>query len=206
MHSSSTMNHRLLRIIGLFVISMLSSCALGTSKINIKHGPLPTTSVQRGGTIYVRQFTDSRKVEDKTSVGNKRNGFGMVLGGFSVKGGKSVAQTMTEHVADALRAAGYNAVVEGSGHSAGAPVLEGDVNEFWLDLFTAVWHNVGVDLRLKNRAGATVWQKRVNGSETNVLWIGVNAEIEKVVRQAIDEMLNEAVAAFSSSTFAAKAK
>jgi hypothetical protein len=146
------MNHLRLRILGLLMISLLSSCALGTSKINIKHGPLPTSSAQRGTTIYVRQFTDSRKVEDKTSVGNKRNGFGMVLGGFSVKGGKSVAQTMTEHVADALRAAGYNAVVEGDGHPAGAAVLEGDVHEFWLDLFTAVWHNVGVDLRLKNRA------------------------------------------------------
>ena len=200
------MNHRFLRILGLLMISLLSSCALGTSKINIKHGPLPTSSVQHGSTIYVRQFTDSRKVEDKTSVGNKRNGFGMVLGGFSVKGGKSVAQTMTEHVADALRAAGYNAEVEGSRRAAGAPVLEGDVHEFWLDLYTAVWHNAGVDLKLKNSAGATVWQKRVNGSKTNVLWIGVNAEIEKVVRQAIDEMLNEAVAGFSSGAFAAKAR
>lgn len=200
------MNHRILPLLGLLTASLLSSCAIGTTKINVNHGPLQTASVQRGSTIYVRQFTDSRKIEDKTSIGNKRNGFGMVLGGFSVKGGKTVAQTMTDHVADALRAAGYNAVVEGSGHAAGAPVLEGDVYEFWLDLFTAVWHNVGVDLKLKNQAGATVWQKRVKGTETNVLWIGVNSEIEKVVRQAIDKMLNEAVTEFSSDAFAAKAK
>jgi hypothetical protein len=154
----------------------------------------------------VRQFTDSRTIADKTSVGNKRNGFGMVLGGFSVKGGRSVAETMTDHAADALRAAGYKTVVEGSGRPIDAPVLEGNVREFWLDLYTAVWHNVGIDLKLKNSAGAIVWQKRVDGSETNVLWIGVNAEIEKVVRQAIDEMLNEAIAEFATDAFAAKAK
>jgi hypothetical protein len=130
----------------------------------------------------------------------------MVLGGFAVKGGKTVAQTVTDHVADALRAAGYNAVVEGSGSAPGAPVLEGDVHEFWLDLFMATWHNVGIDLKLKNRSGAVVWQKKVEGSETNVLWIGLNAEIEKVIRQAVNKALNQAVKEFASDDFASKAK
>lgn len=185
---------------------LLSNCALGTTKINVTHSPLPTASVPRGGTIVVRQFTDTRKVDDKATIGNKRNGYGMVLGSYAVKGGKTLGQTMTDHVADALRAAGYNAVVEGSGATPGAAtVLEGDVYEFWLDLFMACWHNVGLDLRLK-KGGSVVWQRKVNGSETNVLWLGINAEIEKVVRQALDEALSAAVKEFEGADFASKAK
>ena len=194
-------------LLGLFMAAMLSSCAIGTSKITVAHDPLQPPATLRSGTILVKQFTDSRKdIKDPTHVGNKRNGYGMVLGGYAVKGGKTVAQTVTDHVADALRAAGYNAVVEGSGSASGAPVLEGDVHEFWLDLFMATWHNVGIDLKLKNRSGATVWQKRVAGSETNVLWLGINSEIEKVVRQAVNKALNQAVTEFASDDFASKAK
>lgn len=194
-------------LLGLSMAAMLSSCAIGTTKIKVAHDPLQAPTTLRSGTILVKQFTDSRKdIKDPTSVGNKRNGYGMVLGGFAVKGGKTVAQTVTDHVADALRAAGYNAVVEGSGSAPGAPVLEGDVHEFWLDLFMATWHNVGIDLKLKNRSGAVVWQKKVEGSETNVLWIGLNAEIEKVIRQAVNKALNQAVKEFASDDFASKAK
>jgi len=184
----------------------LSSCAIGTTKIGVSHSPLQPVVSKHSGTIVVKQFTDSRKLEDKASIGNKRNGFGMVLGGFAIKGGKTVAQTMTEYVADALKEAGYNAVVEGSGSSSGAAVLEGDVYEFWLDLFVATWNNVGVDLKLRNRSGAVAWQKKINSSETNVLWIGLNAEIEKVIRQAVDKALNEAVKEFASEDFASKVK
>jgi hypothetical protein len=154
----------------------------------------------------VKPFTDSRKLEDKSKVGNKRNGFGMVLGSFALKGGKTVALTMTEYVSDALKEAGYNVVMEGSGAAPGSVVLEGDVYEFWLDLFMATWHNVGVDLKLRSQAGAVVWQKKINGSETNVLWLGINSEIEKVIRQAIDKALNQAAREFASGDFASHVK
>ena len=193
-------------ILALAAAILLSNCAIGTSKVRASHSPLQPVASKRSGTILVKPFTDSRKLEDKTKVGNKRNGFGMVLGSFALKGGKSVAQTMTEYVADALKEAGYNVVMEGSGAAPGSVVLEGDVYEFWLDLFMATWHNVGVDLKLRSRAGAVVWQKKVNGSETNVLWLGINSEIEKVIRQAIDKALNQAVREFASGDFASHVK
>lgn len=201
------MKHAARLLLGLSMATLFSSCAIGTSRIKVAHDPLQAPATLRSGTILVKQFTDSRKdIKDAASVGNKRNGYGMVLGGFAVKGGKNVAQTMTDHVADALRATGYQAVVEGTGTAPGAPVLEGDVYEFWLDLFMATWHNVGIDLRLRNRSGAVIWQKRVTGSETNVLWLGINAEIEKVVRQAVNKALNQAVKEFASDEFASKVK
>jgi len=182
----------------------LVNCALGTSKIQVSHSPLPAAGTRRAGTIYVRQFTDSRKVEDKSQIGNKRNGFGMVLGHMAIKGEKSVAQVMTDYVADALRSAGYH-VVEGQGGGAGNVVLEGDVYEFWLDLYAAIWHNVGLDLKLK-RSGSVAWQKRIDAKETNVLWLGLPGESRTVVREAIDSALKKAVKEFSSASFAAAAR
>ena len=183
----------------------LVNCALGTSKVQVSHSPLPAAGTQRAGTIYVKQFTDSRQVADKALMGNKRNGFGMVLGHFGIKGGKSVAQVMTDSVADALRAAGYHVVVEGHGGGAGNTVLEGDVDEFWMDLYAAIWHNVGLDLKLK-RGGAVAWQKRIDAKETNVLWLGLPGESRVVVREAIDSALKKAVKEFNSASFAAAAR
>ena len=195
--------HSITRLaLGLLASVSLVNCAIGTSKIQVAHSPLPAATTQRAGTIYVRQFTDSRKVEDKSQIGNKRNGFGMVLGYMAIKGGKSVAQVMTDCVADALRSAGYHVVVEGQGGGAGNAVLEGDVYEFWLDLYAAIWHNVGLDLKLK-RSGAVAWQKRIDAKETNVLWLGLPGESRTVVREAIDSALKKAVQEFNSARFAA---
>jgi hypothetical protein len=183
---------------------VLNSCAIGQSKIAVTHSPLAPPAKQRSGTIVVRTFTDSRKDIDKILVGNKRNGYGMVLGSFAIKGGKSVAEVLTGHFADALTASGYKAVVSDS--ASGSAVLSGDIHEFWLDFYMAVWHSVGVNLQLKDGGGRVVWSKDVTSKETNVLWLGGNSEMEKVIRQSLDKALNQTVQDFASDAFAAKVR
>jgi len=181
----------------------LSNCAIGESKIALAHSPVAATSPQRSGTVVVRTFTDSRKDIDRILLGNKRNGFGMVLGSYAIKGNKSVARTVTGHFADALTAAGYQVVVSDS--ASGGAVLTGDIHELWLDLYAATWANVGVNLQLKN-GGRTVWSKNIEAKETNVLWVGVPSEIEKVLRQAMDKALAQAAQEFASDSFASKVR
>jgi len=188
-------------LLSLLACVSLVNCALGTSKVQVSHSPLPTATTHHAGTIHVRPFTDSRKLEDKTLIGNKRNGFGMVLGHTAIKGGKSVAQVMTDYVADALRASGYNVVV-GAG---GGTELDGDVYEFWTDLYAAIWHNVGMELKLR-RNGSVVWQKRIDAKETNALWLGLPGEGRMVVREAVDNVLKKAITEFNSPSFAGAAR
>lgn len=183
---------------------ILSNCAIGQSKVNVTHSPLAPAATQRSGTVIVRTFTDSRKGTDKALLGNKRNGYGMVLGSYAIAGGKSVAEVLTGHFAEALTAAGYKAVV--SDTATGSPTLSGDINEFWLDLFVAVWHNTGVTLQLKDRGGRVVWTKDVKTHETNVLWLGIPSEMEKVIRQSLDKALNQTVQDFASAEFAGKVR
>ena len=199
--------HKITRLIFLaFSALSLSQCAVGTTKINAVHTPL-TASSQPRGTIYVKQFTDSRQVDNKATIGNKRNGFGMVLGTLAIKNKEGVSGLMTEAVADALRASGYKTIIEGQGTTPGnLPVMEGDVYEFWMDLYTTTWHNVGVELKLLSPSGKLTWKKKINGTETNVLWLGISEEFTKVMRQSIDEAKQEAVKEFSSASFSAAAK
>lgn len=199
--------HKIARLIFLAVSAVsLSQCAVGTTKINAVHTPLQASNQPRG-TIYVKQFTDSRQVDNKATIGNKRNGFGMVLGTLAIKNKEGVSGLMTEAVADALRASGYKTIIEGQGTTPGnLPVMEGDVYEFWMDLFTTTWHNVGVELKLRNPSGKLAWEKKINGTETNVLWLGISEEFTKVMRQSIDEAKQEAVKEFSSASFSAAAK
>jgi hypothetical protein len=131
----------------------------------------------------------------------------MVLGSYHTKDGKTVASAVTQHFIDALRQAGYSATLVGHNSTApkGSAIVDGEIHEFWLDLYTAVWHNVGVKVNLWDRSGKRkLWEKDFNSRETNVLWLGLNSEIEKVVRQAIDKALNQAVTEFASEPFASR--
>lgn len=199
------MNNPIIRLsLAAFCAVTLSNCAIGQSKVAVTHSPLAPAATQRSGTVIVRTFTDSRSKEtDKSLLGNKRNGYGMVLGSYAIKG-KSLGATLADHFADALTAAGYKATV--SDTASGSAVLSGDIREFWLDLAVAVWNNVEVGLQLKDRGGRVVWTKKVEANKTNVLWLGVPSEIEKVIRESMDKALKQTLDDFASADFAAKVK
>ena len=69
-----------------------------------------------------------------------------------------------------------------------------------------VFGHYGVKVNLWDRSGKRkLWEKDFNSNETNVLWLGLSSEIEKVVRQAMDKALNQAVSEFSGEPFASRA-
>jgi len=53
----------------------------------------------------------------------------------------------------------------------------------------AVWHKVGVKLTAKHP------------DSKEVLWAGVTAEYEKVIRQALTKALNKSISEFASDEF-----
>jgi hypothetical protein len=138
---------------------LLSGCALGTTRVEVRHSPLPSTSQKRSGKILVRQFSDAR-TEDHKYIGYKRNGYGMTLGRIGLAQGELLEALITEYFAEALRQAGYDAVVQAPGDSeknvAANVILEGNIRTFWLDMYMMTWHHVNVDLRLLDRTGSRV--------------------------------------------------
>jgi hypothetical protein len=68
-------------------------------------------------------------------------------------------------------------------------------------MYMATWHSIVIDIRLSDLSDTVLWEGRVEGDESNVLWVGVNAEFEKVIRQALDEALDQAATDFGSAAF-----
>jgi hypothetical protein len=195
-----------LRLASVIVLAAFAAgCALGVTRVNVTHDSLTPIGNKREGDILVKQFVDKRK--DTRYIGNKRNMFGMVLGHIGTPEGLKIHDLLTKNFAEALREAGYNAIIQGS-ESAGAKgvrfdaIVEGEIREFWLDLYMATWHKVAVLVKaLEKDTQQVLWEKEVRAEEKNVLWVGVAAEYEKVIREALTKALNQAAKEFASEEF-----
>ena len=184
----------------------LGGCALGVTPVEVAHSPFSGEVTAREGTILVKQFTDNRPSERRQHIGNKRNLFGAVLGNIGTQEGVSLQNLITRYFVEALQHAGYKAVQQPASPSesnlAFDAVLEGEIKEFWLDLYVMTWHNVDVMLTLKNQTGTqTLWERDIQGDKKNVLWLGVSAEFEKVIQEALDIALDKAIKEFTANEF-----
>lgn len=198
-----------LNVLGSIVALLLSGCALGVTRVQVAHSPLTRAPQKREGTILVRQFVDERQ-EDHRYIGVKRGGiFGIPMGEIAIKGDVDLQSLVTDYFVEALTEAGYDAVREQSVSSGGTAttrqsdaVLEGSIQKFWLGLYMEVWHEVSVLLTLRDRDSEKIlWEKEIQGTEVNALWVGATGEYEKVIREALDKSLSRAVAAFASDEF-----
>lgn len=180
---------------------------MGTTRVNINHEPINLVESKKEGSVLVKQFVDNRK--DTQHIGNKRNGFGMVLGHIGTEEGIKLEALLTKYFAEALKEAGYAVVIqEARGISAQGQqtkfnaIVEGEIIEFWLDLYMKVWHNVEVKVRALDPAGKNIlWEKDIKGDQSNVLWIGSTGEFEKVISEALTKALNQAAKEFASDEF-----
>lgn len=181
---------------------MMSGCAIGTTRLDVAHDPLDPVVNKRQGNILVERFVDVR--ENKEFIGNKRNGFGMVLGHVATLEGVSLEDLLTKYFADALTESGYKVQIAGlkpSDMKADA-IVGGNIREFWLDLYMKTWHYMTVDLKAIDPSSRKVmWQKEIKGEESNMLWIGATSEFERVIRMSLTKALNEAAKQFSTDEF-----
>lgn len=197
----------MLVIIGLFS----GGCAIGTTQLVMSHGQLATIPQTRQGDIVVRPFVDKR--QHTQYIGNKRNGFGMVLGHVGTQPGVRIDELLTQYFIEALKQAGYNARLEQAvAAGAAAPqqkcdaIVEGEIITFWMDLYMMVWHQVGVNVKAINPANQqVVWERLIQGSEKRTLWVGATGEFERIVREAMTKALDRAAIEFASDDFYNKA-
>jgi hypothetical protein len=161
---------------------------------------------KKEGNLLVKSFVDKRPVSG--FIGNKRNGYGMVIGHIGLPDGVILEDLLTQYFAEALREAGYNAVIDKDRQQFPQQnikfdaVVDGQIVEFWLDLYMAVWHRIGVVIRaLDPDSNKVLWENIIEGAEKRVLWIGATGEYERVIREALTKALNRAAEEFASDRF-----
>lgn len=198
--------HRIVRFLSLMVfVIILGGCAVGITRVKLEHDPLNPVAQKREGTILVKEFKDIR-TQEKSYIGNKRNMFGMVLGHIGPEENVRLTKVITRYFIEALQQAGYKAEIVQENKPAGTTgkvdaIIEGEIQNFWLDLYMAVWHYMDVKVVLKSPEDKVLWEGKIHGEEKNVLWVGANAEYEQVVRQSMTKALNQAAQEFASEAF-----
>lgn len=199
------MNHLKSILYSAFIILLTLSffgCAVGTTKVNVNREPLMKIDNKKEGNLLVKRFTDKRT--DTAHIGNKRNGYGMVLGHIGLHDGVVLEDLLTKYFAEALREAGYNAIIDKDSQPNVKfdAVIDGQIVEFWLDLYMAVWHRVGVVIRvLEPDSNKVLWENIIEGAEKRVLWVGATGEYERIIREALTKALNRAAEEFASDRF-----
>lgn len=200
--------HNLYFAFAVTLLFFVSGCAIGTTRLEVTHDPLAKIANMKQGSILVQQFVDKRKEKNLDEIGNKRNGFGMVLGHIGMKEGVKLDVLLTKFFAEALNAAGYNTVIQDTQLTAMNnqtkfdAIVTGEISEFWMDLYMKVWHKVEVNTKALNpRTQSVVWEKRIEADESNVLWVGATGEYERVINAALTRALNQAAQAYASDDF-----
>ncbi len=200
------MNKRSFVLFGVLLVCLvLGGCAAGVTRVKVEHDPLSKIEAKKQGTVLLREFKDIRS-QDRQYIGNKRNGFGMVLGHIATEENVKLTEVLTGYFADSLSEAGYK-VIQGQNANAtqaqGKPVIivEGEIFDFWLDLYMAVWHYMGVKLTAKNPDGKVFWERTIKAEQKNVLWVGATSEYERVIRQSLTQALDKASLEFAAEPF-----
>ncbi len=185
---------------------VIGGCALGTKRVNITHAPLDRIENKKEGNILVKPFVDKRK--DTQHIGNIRNNFGMDVGHIETEEGVKLDVLLTTYFTEALKEAGYNAVIQEAQSAIPQSqvkfdaIIDGEITDFWLDTYMAVWHYVGVKVKAIDSVNQSViWTKDIKGDERNLLWYGATSEYEKVINQAVTIALNQATKEFASDEF-----
>jgi len=176
----------------------MSACALPMRKLTITHHPLDNVANKRPSKILVMQFVDKRNKDNLDLIGKR----------VGLQEGARLEVVLTVFFAEALSAAGYNAVMQDQQSPGVNPtnydaVVTGEILEFWMDFNPGqVGHKVDIKIHAVSSANqAVVWEKRIEAAQENVNWVGARGEYSKVVDQAVTKALNQAVHAFASDEF-----
>ena len=196
--------------IGTAICIALSNCAFGTARISLTHAPLPNPPAKRQGTVVLERFTDERPSEQGGEyIGNKRNGYGMVLGHVALDSAK-LDSVLTGFIAEALKNTGYT-VIYGSAKTAAAPdataapVMKGKIKECWMDMYMVANAQIKIDLGLFTPDDKdTLWKSNISGGKVNLLWWGIKSEFANVYKGAVNFVLDSAQQKYSSEEFAKK--
>src|SRR5689334_8452390 len=99
-------------LVVLLMAFVTGGCALGTTRLDVTHDPLTQVVQKKKGNVVVEPFTDART--EKEFIGNKRNGFGMVVGHIGMPENTKLEVLLTKYFAEALTEAGYDVTIAGS--------------------------------------------------------------------------------------------
>lgn len=185
---------RLLRLAsGLLAVVLFSGCALTKSYIPLAYTAQTGVSKVAGADNVAVNVTISDQRADKSSVGAKKNGYGMEMAPIIAT--NDVATLLKSAIETELASRGFN-----PGASKTVSVTA-EINTFWNDFKNGFWSGDAVaqvilNITVKNEARTIVYAKLVSGQGINPsiqLASGENAKValEAALKDALDKLFGD---------------
>jgi hypothetical protein len=197
------------------VVALLTGCSTAkVSPVSVGHSPIGAVENKKKRNGFSKTFVLARKQDPKFSkmVGSVPWAGGPGLNWYFVSSDPlGIAIQTTEFFSEALNTAGYKTILEAPGSSSGEKsamaTLQGEIREFWLyGGAGGVDGKITIALTLRSPDGKNVlWQKEFSSVRKKGMafanyqtW---GNESAKVVREALDDVLSQAVKEFASDDF-----
>lgn len=174
----------------------LTACATGTTNLTLsltdeaaKPGLLSDVQPR---TLYLASVTDSRPGEEAGRIGDKRNGYGMVMGAVGTT--EPVEKIVTDTLVKTLKANGHTVVTEAT---EGAVKVEADVKRFWFDYKTGLvtvefFGDVQVALKVTGPApGQAAFEETFKGYFSDKTGGGLSKTWTRVMDAALADLSRE---------------
>lgn len=174
----------------------LTACATGTTNLTLG---LSEEAVKPGllsevpaSTLYLAEVTDSRPTGEVDRIGNKRNGYGMVMGAVGTT--QPVTALVTDTLTKTLSANGHQLV---SDTAASNLKVEADVKRFWFDYKTGLvtvefFGDVQVALKIIDQAtGSTLFEETFKGYYSDKTGGGLSKTWTRVMDAALADLSRE---------------
>jgi uncharacterized lipoprotein YajG len=174
----------------------LTACATGTTNLTLgltdeaaKPGLLSEIPPR---TIYLAGVTDSRPADEAGRIGDKRNGYGMVMGAVGTT--EPVEKVVTDTLVKTLKANGHTVVTEAT---EGAVKVEADVKRFWFDYKTGLvtvefFGDVQVALKVTDPALSTAaFEQTFKGYYSDKTGGGLSKTWTRVMDAALADLSRE---------------
>lgn len=177
---------------GLFLVT---ACATGTTDLTLsmsEEAKKPgLISEADAVSIYLAPVTDSRDEEMKNRIGDKRNGYGMVMGAVGTT--EPVTDIVKDTVSSTFTSNNHGIVDDAA---AADFTVETDVDRFWFDYKTGLvtvefFGDVQVDLTVKDAAGEVVFEEAFKGYYSDKTGGGLSKTWTRVMNAALDDLSKE---------------
>ena len=174
---------------GLF---MVTACATGTTNLSL--GLTPDTvrtgllSEVEGTTLTIASVDDEREAALRNRIGDKRNGYGMVMG--EVGTDEPVVDIVKDTVVQTFEANGHDVAEEGGLQ------VDIDVNRFWFDYKTGLvtvefFGDIQIDLTVTTAAGEVVFEDEFKGYYSDKTGGGLSGTWTRVMDEALSDLSKE---------------
>lgn len=186
----------MLKIIAVALAGLsLTACALGTTDIALAKGPIAKPALLAEApsrTIAITQVTDVREESTRDRIGDKRNGYGAVMGKIGTT--EPVPDVVKKVLTDTFTANKHKVVADAAGANV---TVDAEVTKFWFDYKTGLitvefFADAQVRLVVKDaKTGAELYKADFKGYASEKTGGGLSDVWTRVMDAALADLSRE---------------